>query len=204
MSNTIKTFYVEFFILLDSVSQAYKRDINHYKELIKQINTAIEQKEKTLQRFNKIFISHKKEIGTRKDRNDDAPESIDASGAVEESIRNKNAEATAQTKIMCQYHPQAPAVDKKRQICSSCKWKLVANGLLEHYNDPAVVAYLKGESTSIPDMGQAMCPLHPTIPSYNKKTGLCRVCHRKARVIGVTDRKLDDEELEMVRRQGEP
>lgn len=74
----------------------------------------------------------------------------------------------------------------------------MANGLLEHYNDPAVVSYLKGESTSIPDMGQEMCPLHPSIPSYNKKTGLCQRCHIKARVIGVTDRNLTDEELEII------
>ena len=57
---------------------------------------------------------------------------------------------------------------------------------------------MKGESASIPNVGQAMCPLHPTRPSYNKKTGLCQRCHIKARVIGVTDRKLDDEELEII------
>jgi hypothetical protein len=70
---------------------------------------------------------------------------------------------------------------------------------MEYFNEPAVVSYLKGETKTIPNVGQSMCPNHPEKPPYNKKTGLCQYCQSKARAIGVTDRPLSDEELELVR-----
>jgi hypothetical protein len=107
-------------------------------------------------------------------------------------VRDKN-------NLNCLYHPESPAVDMHRQLCSSCRWKLRCNGLTEYDKDPEVISFLKEETNIIPDMGQSMCPLHPGVATYNKKTGLCLNCQRKARAIGVTDRQLTDDELEMVR-----
>jgi hypothetical protein len=99
----------------------------------------------------------------------------------------------------CLYHPDAQLADKQRQLCSACKWKLITNGLLNHDKDPDVITFLKGETNIVPYKGQQMCPIHPGVPAYNKKTGLCQKCQSKARSIGIKDRPLTDEELEMVR-----
>jgi hypothetical protein len=40
-----------------------------------------------------------------------------------------------------------------------------------------------------------MCPVHPAVPAYNQKTGLCKACQKKAKVIGVEDRHLTKKEL---------
>lgn len=97
------------------------------------------------------------------------------------------------------YHPDIEVADKQRQLCSSCKWKLKYNGLTEHDKDPEVISFLKGETNIVPFKGQPMCPIHPGMASYNKKTGLCQRCQSKARAIGVKDRPLTEEELELVR-----
>lgn len=101
--------------------------------------------------------------------------------------------------LKCLYHPESPVLDKARQLCSSCKWKLITNGLKLYDKDPAVISFLKGETTKIPDLGQSMCPIHPAVPSYNQKTGLCKSCQKKAKEIGVTDRHLTEQELFLLR-----
>jgi hypothetical protein len=78
--------------------------------------------------------------------------------------------------LKCLYHPASPVIDVGRQLCSSCKWKLRLNGLMNFEKDPAVVSFLKGETKSIPSVGQPMCPIHPAVASYNQKTGLCQAC----------------------------
>jgi hypothetical protein len=103
------------------------------------------------------------------------------------------------TDLKCLYHPESPVLDKARQLCSSCKWKLITNDLKEYDKDPAVISFLKGETTVIPDLGQSMCPIHTTVPSYNQKTGLCKACQKKAKEIGVSDRHLTEEELNILR-----
>ena len=124
-----------------------------------------------------------------------------AVGKTEPKTKVPRSKKPAQDKqnLNCLYHPESPAVDMQRQLCSSCRRKLKTYGLMEYFNDPEVVSYLKGETKTIPNVGQSMCPNHPEKPSYNKKTGLCQYCQRKARVIGVTDRQLTEEELELVR-----
>ena len=124
-----------------------------------------------------------------------------AVGKTESNTKAPRSQKPVQDKknLKCLYHPESPAVDMQRQLCSSCRWKLKTYGLMEYFNDPEVVSYLKGETKTIPNVGQSMCPNHPEKPSYNKKTGLCQYCQRKARVIGVTDRQLTEEELELVR-----
>jgi hypothetical protein len=124
-----------------------------------------------------------------------------AVGKTESNTKAPRSQKPVQDKknLKCLYHPESPAVDMQRQLCSSCRWKLKTYGLMEYFNEPAVVSYLKGETKTIPNVGQSMCPNHPEKPSYNKKTGLCQYCQRKARVIGVTDRQLTEEELELVR-----
>ena len=97
--------------------------------------------------------------------------------------------------VMCQHHPDTPAADIGKQLCSSCKWKIRANGLMGHDKDPQVVAFLRGETNIAPLIGQPMCPVHPNTPAYNKKTGLCARCQSRAREIGISDRRLTDEEL---------
>ncbi|MBI5592998.1 MAG: hypothetical protein HY881_21230 [Deltaproteobacteria bacterium] len=106
---------------------------------------------------------------------------------------------TKDVKEFCLYHPDTPVSDKSRQLCSSCKWKLITNGLTKYDKEPSVISFLKGESTKIPDLGQSMCPIHPAVPSYNKKTGLCKDCQKKAKAIGVQDRHLTEEELNVLR-----
>jgi hypothetical protein len=107
--------------------------------------------------------------------------------------------ARDQKHLNCLYHPESPAVDMQRQLCTSCRWKLRSNGLTGNDKDPKVISFLKGETSIVPDMGQPMCLIHPEIPAYSKKTGLCLNCQRKARSIGVTDRPLTEAELVMVR-----
>jgi hypothetical protein len=111
------------------------------------------------------------------------------------SIKKSGKPAKTEKEIKCLYHPESPAVDMQRQLCSSCRWKLRSNGLTEFDKDPSVVSFLKGETKSIPNVGQPMCPVHPEVPAYNKKTGLCQRCQSKAKAIGVTDRHLTEEEL---------
>jgi len=101
--------------------------------------------------------------------------------------------------LKCLYHPESPAVDMQRQLCSSCRWKLRSNGLTEYNKDPAVISFLKGETTKIPVLGQTMCPIHPAVPSYNQKTGLCKACQKKAKAIGIEDRHLTEKELTVLR-----
>ncbi len=103
------------------------------------------------------------------------------------------------TEPKCLYHPESPVLDQARQLCSSCKWKLINNGLKEYDKDPAVIAFLKGQTRSIPDLGQAMCPVHHTVPAYNQKTGLCKACQKKAKEMGVQNRHLTEKELKVLR-----
>ena len=231
---------MDIFKIYDSLAQAYAKDIDGYKEIIKAVEAMMVQKEIALQDIKDKIISLMKQsiafpdtgavedvkyleldveavpsVIERKTRpRKQQEETVTKKGKIHKTdisiLESHGADETSNqrrktgviietgTKIMCQYHPQAPAVDKKRQICSSCRWKLQTYGLMEYYEDPAVVSYLKGENTSVPNVGQPMCPVHPAKPSYNKKTGLCQRCQSRARVIGVTGRKLTDEELEIV------
>ena len=101
--------------------------------------------------------------------------------------------------IKCLYHPEIAAADHGRQLCSSCKWKLINSGLLNFHKEPEVIAFLKGEITKFPNLGQSMCPIHPEVPSYNRKTALCKVCQKKANGIGIQNRQLNEEELNLLR-----
>jgi hypothetical protein len=103
------------------------------------------------------------------------------------------------TEIKCLHHPEASVTDVGRQLCSSCRWKLINNGLLKFDKEPEVIAYLKGEIKNIPNMGQPMCPIHQSVPSYNQKTGLCKACQSKAKEMGVENRQLTKKELTMLR-----
>ncbi len=103
------------------------------------------------------------------------------------------------TEIKCLHHPEASVTDVGRQLCSSCRWKLINKGLLKFDKEPEVIAYLKGESNIIPNMGQPMCPIHQSVPAYNQKTGLCKACQSKAKAMGVENRQLTKKELTMLR-----
>jgi len=103
------------------------------------------------------------------------------------------------TEPKCLYHPESPVLDQARQLCSSCKWKLINNGLKEYDKDPAVISFLKGETRKIPDLGQSMCPVHTAVPSYNQRTGLCKACQKKAKEMGVQNRHLTEKELKALR-----
>lgn len=103
------------------------------------------------------------------------------------------------SEIKCKYHPESPASDLGRQLCASCKWKLINSGLTKFDKEPDVISFLKGEITKIPNLGQSMCPIHPAVPSYNKKTALCKDCQKKAKGIGIQDRLLTKDELELLR-----
>jgi len=103
------------------------------------------------------------------------------------------------TEIKCLHHPEVSVLDQARQLCSSCKWKLINNGLLKFDKKPEVIAFLKGESNIIPNMGQPMCPIHQSVPAYNQKTGLCKACQSKAKAMGVENRQLTKKELTMLR-----
>ena len=101
--------------------------------------------------------------------------------------------------IRCLHHPDSPVLDQARQLCSSCKWKLISTGLKSYDNQPEVISYLKGETNIIPNMGQPMCPIHQSVPSYNQKTGLCKACQSKAKAMGVENRQLTKKELTVLR-----
>ena len=103
------------------------------------------------------------------------------------------------TEIKCLHHTEASVTDVGRQLCSSCRWKLINNGLLKFDKEPEVIAFLKGESNIIPNMGQPMCPIHQSVPSYNQKTGLCKACQSKAKAMGVENRQLTKKEITMLR-----
>jgi len=103
------------------------------------------------------------------------------------------------TEIKCLHHPEASVLDQARQLCSSCKWKLINTGLKSYDKEPEVIAFLKGEIKNIPNMGQPMCPIHQSVPSYNQKTGLCKACQSKAKAMGVENRQLTKKELAMLR-----
>ena len=103
------------------------------------------------------------------------------------------------TELRCLHHPESPVMDVGRQLCSSCKWKLINNGLKNYDKEPEVISYLRGEITAAPDMGQAMCPIHQSVPSYNQKTGLCKACQKKAKELGVENRHLTAKELKAIR-----
>jgi hypothetical protein len=103
------------------------------------------------------------------------------------------------TDIRCLHHPESSVTDVGRQLCSSCRWKLINNGLLKFDKEPEVISYLKGESNIIPNVGQPMCPIHQSVPSYNQKTGLCKACQSKAKAMGVENRQLTKKELTMLR-----
>ena len=103
------------------------------------------------------------------------------------------------TEIKCLHHPDSPVLDQARQLCSSCKWKLINTGLKNYDKEPEVISYLKGESNIIPNMGQPMCPIHQSVPSYNQKTGLCKACQSKAKAMGVENRQLTKKEMTMLR-----
>jgi hypothetical protein len=125
------------------------------------------------------------------------------SGKIAEAKRPvvKKTEKPAKTEkeIKCLYHPDSPVLDIGKQLCSSCRWKLRSNGLTEFDKDLSVVSFLKGETKSIPSVGQPMCPVHPEVPAYNKKNGLCQRCQSKAKTIGVTDRHPTEKELKGLR-----
>ena len=99
----------------------------------------------------------------------------------------------------CLHHPEVSVTDMGRQLCSSCRWKLINNGLLKFDKEPEVIAFLRGEIKNIPNMGQPMCPIHQSVPSYNQKTGLCKACQSKAKAMGVENRQLTKKELTMLR-----
>ena len=69
------------------------------------------------------------------------------------------------TEIKCLYHPEASVTDIGRQLCSSCKWKLINTGLKSYDKEPEVIAFLKGEVKNTPNMGQPMCPIQRTSPA---------------------------------------
>ena len=113
--------------------------------------------------------------------------------------KSPKAKSTNDSTEPCLYHPETLASDKGRQLCSSCKWKLITNGLTKYDKEPSVISFLKGETTKIPDLGQPKCPIHPAVPSYNQKTGLCKDCQKKAKAIGIQDRHPTREELKVLR-----
>jgi len=278
MPITIDDKVIDVFKIYDELSQSYSKDIEGYKEIIKSIKVAIDQKERDLQDIkNKAIelmkqsvvspavaplpkgkklkakteklkaevvqvsvpvIKEKKgKIKKPKDKNltekteEMKPEIVASPAIIEKKTRNPGVKAgtrkgkvrlkdlavgktepetksprfkksrkstKSNPEIKCLYHPEFPAADIGRQLCSSCRWKLRAYGLIEYDKDPAAISFLKGETKIIPLLGQPMCPVHPQVPSYNKKTGLCQQCQSKAKAIGVTDRHLTEQELDLL------
>jgi hypothetical protein len=137
-----------------------------------------------------IPARHKKTTGKGK---------VKRADKISTSTTSFKANSTKGDRESCLYHAGSPVSDKSRQLCSSCKWKLITNGLTRFDKEPSVISFLKGEIAKIPDLGQSMCPVHPAVPSYNKKTGLCKECQKKAKAIGVQDRHLTEEELKVLR-----
>ncbi|MEI6261800.1 MAG: hypothetical protein WCR46_18105 [Deltaproteobacteria bacterium] len=42
--------------------------------------------------------------------------------------------------IRCLHHPEASVLDQARQLCSSCKWKLINTGLKSYDKEPEVIS----------------------------------------------------------------
>lgn len=207
--------------LYDALVQAYTKDLENYKEILKTYKNMLEQKEKELQDLrikaisilqapvvSKVKVENTVSSGkTRKSKataqkntrkgklslKDLAVGKMSPESDTQQEKRGKN--DSSKNEIKCLYHPESPAVDKGRRLCKSCKWKLVFNGLLNFDKDPAVVSFLKGKTSDVPKLGQPLCPVHPDVPAFNKKTGLCHKCQIKAKAIGVADRQLTEEEL---------
>lgn len=217
MSITLDDKSVDIFKLYDEMSAAYTNDIEEYRTLIKAIEVLIVQKEEALQAIkdetvaliqNRIssqpqpvvnasgtsVIPEKAPVPLEKKKPKPDREKKTAGKS-----KSKKAGKAKTPDLMCLYHPNTPLSDIGRQLCSTCKWKLINSGLLNHDKDPAVISFLKGETTEIPNLGQSMCPIHPAVPSYNKKTGLCKDCQKKAKAVGVTDRPLTEKELQGLR-----
>jgi len=136
------------------------------------------------------------------------PKKSTGKGKVKRADKSKKPTARSKNKtqspkyakdLKCLYHPESPVLDNGRQLCSSCKWKLINSGLKRYDKDPAVISFLKGETKVIPVLGQSMCPIHHAVPSYNQKTGLCKACQKKAKAIGVEGRHLTKKELTVLR-----
>lgn len=161
----------------------------------KSAGTARAKKTTGKTRTKKADTSKKSTLPSKKNANKIKDEPQNTSLTKIPKVKKDN----AITDINCKYHPDSPALDIGRQLCSSCKWKLTTNGLKKFDTDPAVIAFLKGETTTVPDLGQSMCPVHPAVPSYNQKTGLCKSCQKKAKEIGISDRHLTEEELSVLR-----
>jgi hypothetical protein len=155
-------------------------------------STPVIEKKPTLQKKKKV-TAQKEDKVTARSKTLPAEKKINKpkSAPVKKTEKSADSEKT----VTCLHHPKSPAVDIGKRLCASCKWKIRANGLMGHDKDPAVVSFLKGETQTVPLVGQPMCPIHPTTPAYNKKTGLCTRCQSKARTIGISDRRLTDEEL---------
>jgi hypothetical protein len=214
MSITIKDEEFDFFKTYDELAQTYIKEIDGYRTLVKAIELMIDQKERDLQNIKvKAIALMKQSIASpettplQEDQHADVaaehlPPEVVSSPPVKErkttSPSTQKTEKPAESKkvIKCLYHPESPAVDIGKQLCSSCKWKLRVNGLIEHDKHPSVISFLKGKTKRIPIVGQPMCPVHPAVPAYNKKTGLCARCQSKAIGIGVTDRPLTKVELD--------
>lgn len=146
----------------------------------------------------------KKKSRTRKNKGTSRPKSL-AVGKIATEPKTVPAKISKKTppinrnELRCLYHPESQAVDIGRQLCSSCKWKLITNGLRKYDKEPSVISFLKGQSTTIPDLGQPMCPVHPKVPAYNQKTGLCKDCQKKAKTLGIQDRHPTKDELHILR-----
>jgi len=155
--------------------------------------------EETVEEDSPAIISPKKEQ-TQKPRPANRRKAAEK-GKVNRADKSKEPAKRSQniTVLKCLHHPESSVLDVGRQLCSSCKWKLINNGLKNYDKEPEVVSYLKGETNIIPNMGQPMCPIHQSVPSYNQKTGLCKVCQSKAKAIGVENRQPTKKELTMLR-----
>jgi hypothetical protein len=229
MSITINDKNYDFFRTYEELAHTYIKEIDGYRTLIKAIEVMIDQKERNLQNIkDKAIALMKQSIASpeitslQEEQHVDAavehlPTEVVSSLPVQERkkrsvvktraagkrggkvvVRSKTP-AAEKKETKCLYHPESPAVDIGKQLCSSCKWKLRANGLVEYDKNPSVISFLQGKLKSIPIVGQPMCPVHPTVPAYNKKTGLCARCQSKAIGFGVTDRPLTKVELDHLR-----
>ena len=157
-------------------------------EQVQKQRTPRQKKEAEKDKVNKVAKPKKLTNRSKKNAEDKTP-----------GIKKAEKPAKAEKEIKCLYHPKSTAVDMQRQLCSSCRWKLKSNGLTEFDKDPSVVSFLKGETKSIPSVGQPMCPVHPEVPAYNKKTGLCQRCQSKAKAMGIIDRHPTEKELKGLR-----
>lgn len=157
-------------------------------EQVQKQRTPRQKKEAGKDKVNKVAKPKKLTKRSKKNAEDKTP-----------GIKKAEKPAKAAKEIKCLYHPESAAADIGKQLCSSCRWKLRSNGLTEYDKDPSVVSFLKGETKSIPNLGQPMCPVHPEVPAYNKKTGLCQRCQSKAKAMGIIDRHPTKKELKGLR-----